>query len=45
MGPDTGDAPTLFAAVQTDLGVRLEKKKAPIDVFVVDHVEKTPEAN
>ena len=45
IGPDTGDAPTLFAAVQADLGVRLEKKKAPIDVFVVDHVEKIPEAN
>jgi uncharacterized protein (TIGR03435 family) len=45
MGPDTGDAPTLFAAVQNDLGLQLQKKKAPIDVFVVDHVEKTPEAN
>jgi uncharacterized protein (TIGR03435 family) len=45
IGPDTGDAPTLFAAVQNELGLRLEKKKAPIDVFVVDHVEKAPTEN
>jgi uncharacterized protein (TIGR03435 family) len=45
IGPDTGNAPTLFAAVQNDLGLRLEKKKAPIDVFVVDHVEKVPAEN
>jgi uncharacterized protein (TIGR03435 family) len=27
------------------LGLKLEKRKAPIDVYVVDHVEKTPTEN
>ena len=39
------DAPGLIQALQNDLGLRLEKKKAPVDVFVVDHVEKEPTEN
>ncbi|MGO9257150.1 MAG: TIGR03435 family protein [Bryobacteraceae bacterium] len=34
----------LFAAVQS-LGLRLEPRKAPIDILVVDYAEKTPTEN
>jgi uncharacterized protein (TIGR03435 family) len=44
-GAEMGDAPGLFQAIQSDLGLQLEKKKAPVDVFVVDHVEKAPTEN
>ena len=36
--PDT-DRPTLFA-VMAQLGLKLEAQKAPVDFFVVEHVEK-----
>ena len=39
---DTG--PTIFTAVQEQLGLRLESGKAPVDVVVIDHVER-PSAN
>jgi uncharacterized protein (TIGR03435 family) len=37
-------APGLFTAIQEQLGLKLDALKAPIDVFVIDHVE-TPSAN
>lgn len=37
--------PTLAAALETQLGLRLEAKKAPIDVLVVDRAEKKPTDN
>jgi uncharacterized protein (TIGR03435 family) len=41
--PDPDDIP-IFSALQDQLGLRLEPQKAPIEVLVVDHVEK-PSAN
>jgi uncharacterized protein (TIGR03435 family) len=35
----------LFTALQSELGLKLESKKGPVDVIVVDHVEKTPTGN
>ena len=32
--------PDLFTAIQQQLGLKLEAKKAPVDVLVIDHVEK-----
>lgn len=37
---DTATAPDLFTAIQDQLGLKLESQKAPVDVLVVDHVEK-----
>jgi uncharacterized protein (TIGR03435 family) len=37
-------APSLFTAVQEQLGLRLESTKAPVSVLAIDHVEK-PSAN
>jgi uncharacterized protein (TIGR03435 family) len=32
--------PSIFEAVQQQLGLKLDLQKAPIDVLVIDHVEK-----
>jgi uncharacterized protein (TIGR03435 family) len=42
--PPDPAGPSLFAALQDQLGLRLESAKGPVEVLVVDHVEK-PSAN
>jgi uncharacterized protein (TIGR03435 family) len=37
------DAPDLFTAVREQLGFKLESTKGPVDVLVIDHVEKPTE--
>ena len=36
----TGDATTIFTALQEQLGLKLERRRVSADVFVVDHLEK-----
>jgi uncharacterized protein (TIGR03435 family) len=36
---DPNAPPGLFTAIQEELGLKLESTKAPVEVFVVDHVE------
>jgi uncharacterized protein (TIGR03435 family) len=38
-------APDFFAAVQQQLGLKLEPKKAPVDVLVIDHADRVPSGN
>jgi uncharacterized protein (TIGR03435 family) len=37
------DRPSLYEAMQEQLGLKLEATKAPVDVFVIDHLEKPSE--
>jgi len=51
-GLPTGDTqaadnpgPSIFTAVQQDLGLRLEAQKAAIEILIIDHAEKVPTQN
>lgn len=37
---DVEAAPGLFEAIQQQLGLKLEAKKTPVDVIVIDHIQK-----
>ncbi len=38
-------APPLFVAVEEQLGLKLEPRKAPVEFLVIDHIEKAPTEN
>jgi len=42
---DDPDGPSIFDAVEEQLGLKIEKKKGPVQMLVVDHVEKSPTEN
>jgi uncharacterized protein (TIGR03435 family) len=42
---DSTASPSIFTAVQEKLGLRLEARKAPSEILVIDHVEKVPTEN
>jgi uncharacterized protein (TIGR03435 family) len=37
--------PALINAVQAQLGLKMDRKKAPVEVLIVDHADKSPTAN
>jgi uncharacterized protein (TIGR03435 family) len=37
--------PSIFVAIQEQLGLKLESKKIVIDTVIIDHIEKTPSEN
>lgn len=39
------DGPTIFTALQEQLGLKLESRKVPVEILVIDHVEKLPSEN
>ena len=43
--PDAQSNPSLFAALQEQLGLKLEQRKGPVDLLVIDHLEKAPVEN
>jgi uncharacterized protein (TIGR03435 family) len=40
MGNGSDTAPSLFSAIQEQLGLRLESTKAPVQTIVIDHIEE-----
>jgi uncharacterized protein (TIGR03435 family) len=41
--PDASSGPTIFEALRDQLGLRLDRRKAPVEALVIDHVEPPSE--
>jgi uncharacterized protein (TIGR03435 family) len=38
----TGEGPSLVTALQEQLGLKLESKKGPVEMLIIDHAERPP---
>jgi uncharacterized protein (TIGR03435 family) len=45
LSPASEPGPTIFDAVQSQLGLRLEQKRGPVEMLIVDRLEKVPTEN
>ena len=43
--PDDGTRPSLFTAIREQLGLRLDTRRVPVDVVIVDRLSLAPTAN
>jgi uncharacterized protein (TIGR03435 family) len=43
--PPEVDLPSIFAALQEDLGLKLEKRKSEVEMLVVDRIDRIPTEN
>jgi uncharacterized protein (TIGR03435 family) len=43
--PASTDGPSLFTALEEQLGLKLEGRKVPVELIVIDYIEKTPTEN
>jgi len=43
--PGSADASPIQAAIQAQLGLKLEPRKSPVEMLVIDRIEKTPTEN
>jgi uncharacterized protein (TIGR03435 family) len=43
--PDGESPPGIVAAIQSQLGLKLQSSKGPVDVLVIDHADRRPVAN
>jgi uncharacterized protein (TIGR03435 family) len=41
--PPDASGPSVFTAVQEQLGLKLESTKGPVDILIIDHVEQPSE--
>jgi uncharacterized protein (TIGR03435 family) len=44
-GTRTLNDPEFVRAIQEQLGLQLEKRRAPFEMFVIDHIERVPTEN
>ena len=40
-----GPAALVMIAIEDELGLKVESRKAPVDLLIVDHAEKVPTGN